>query len=120
MVFFPQTWIELWEYTEKDDIPTFFGETSTEYQYVGRFFGDFQNSSPNDNPEEYGKILEDTFKIYFDVDVPVTDTMKIRKEGEKDTYTIKGSPQQYNTLIPHIKVTIQKDRKPTPLGENIK
>lgn len=112
--------IELWEYTEEEDIPNFFGETSVSYNYIGSYMGDFQNSSPSDRLEEYGKTLEDTYKIYFDVDVPVTDTMIIRKEGEKDTYTIKGSPQHYNTLIPHIKVNLQKDRKPIPLGETIR
>lgn len=112
--------IELWEYTEEGDIPNFFGESSIKYEYVGSFMGDFQNAGPRDSPEEYGKILEDSFKVYFTPDVPVTDTMILRKEGEKDTYTINGSPLHYNTLIPHIKVNLQRDRKPIPLGEIIK
>ena len=65
--------------------------------------------------EEYGKILEDTYKIYFDIDVPVTDTMIIRRVGEAETYTINGSPSKYHTLIPHIKVNVQKQRKPLKL-----
>ena len=112
--------IELWEYTEEEDIPNFFGESSSKYVYVGSFMGDFQNSSPRDKPEDYGKILEDSYKVYFPEDVPVTDTMILRKEGEMDTYTINGSPLHYNTLIPHIKVVLQKDRKPVPLDVNIK
>lgn len=112
--------IELWEYTEEEDIPNFFGESSVEYKYIGSFMGDFQNSSPRDIPEDYGKVLQDSYKVYFDSDVPVTDTMILRKEGEKDTYTVNGSPLHYHTLIPHIKVLLTKDRKPVPLGEVIK
>ena len=116
MVFFPNTYIELYDYTENEEIPNFFGETTESYEYVGTFFVDFQNLSPKDNPQEYGKLLEDTYKIYCDPEVPVTDTMIIRKQGEQDTYTIKGSPQHYQNLIPHIKLTVQKQRKPTKLG----
>ncbi len=113
MVFFPQTYIELYEYTEEEDIPNFFGETTSSYNYIGTYYVDSQNMSPRDNPEDYGKILSDTYKIYMDTDVPITDTMIIKKKGEKDTYTITGSPQIYNTLIPHIKVLVTKQRKPT-------
>lgn len=117
MVFFPQTWIELWEYTENEDVPNFFGETTEDYEYVGDYYVDFQNLSPKDNPQEYGKLLEDTFKIYLDSDVPISDTMIIRKKDDPSiTYKIKGSPQHYNTLIPHIKVIVQRTRKPNKLG----
>ena len=112
MVFFPQTYIELYEYTEEEDIPNFFGETTSSYDYIGTYYVDFQNMSPRDNPEDYGKTLGDTYKIYMDTDVPITDTMIIKKQGEKDTYSITGSPQVYNTLIPHIKVLVTKQRKP--------
>ena len=117
MVFFPDTSIELWEYGE-EGIPDFYGETTASYSFVGVFDVDFQNLSPHDSEEEFGKILEDSYKIYMDTSVPVTDTMIIRRVGEEDTYTIEGSPQHYNSLIPHIKVIVQKQRKPTPLPTN--
>ena len=115
MVFFPQTYIELWEYTEKEDIPNFFGESSSDYIYVGTYFVDFQNMTPKDTEKEYGKLLEDTYKIYLDTNVPITDTMIIRKQNQTTTYSILGTPQIYNTLIPHIKVLVQKQRKPLEL-----
>ena len=115
MVFFPQTWVELWEYHEDEDVPNFFGETTETQKFIGEYFVDFQNLSPKDSQQEYGKILEDAYRIYFDVDVPVTDTMIIRKKGEITTDDIKGSPQKDTTLIPHIKVTVQRTRKPVKL-----
>ena len=116
MVFFPNDEVELWEYTEDDEIPNFFGESTESYKYIGTYPCDFQNMSPKDSLQEYGKILEDTYKIYFDVDVPVTDTMIIRKVGKVETYTINGSPSVYHTLIPHIKVNVQRQRKPLELN----
>ena len=115
MVFFPNSKIELWEYCEDDSIPNFFGETTASYTLVGVYDGDFQNMSPKDSLQEYGKILEDTFKVYFDVNVPVTDTMILRKVDEPYTYTINGSPQKYRNVLPHIKVNLQRQRKPLQL-----
>lgn len=115
MVFFPNSQIELWEYNEDEDIPNFYGESSVSYTLVGVYEADFQNMSPKDTLQEYGKILEDTYKAYFNADVPITDTMILRKTDEPYTYTINGSPQKYGNLIPHIKVNLQKQRKPTKL-----
>ena len=112
MVFFPQTYIELYEYAEEEDVPNFFGETTSDYKYIGTYYVDFQNSSPRNVPEDYGKILSDTYKIYMDTSVPITDTMIIKKKGEADTYSITGSPMHYNTLIPHVKVLVTRQRKP--------
>lgn len=117
MVFFLNDEVELWEYYEEEEIPNFFGETSSSYKYIGTYPCDFQNMSPNDNEEEYGKILQDSYKIYFDVDVPVTDTMILRRKNHPETYTINGSPLHYHTLLPHIKVNVLKQRKPTDLGD---
>ena len=115
MVFFPDDDIELWEYSEDGEIPNFFGETEASYHLIGVYKGDFQNMSPKDSIEEYGKILQDTYKCYFNIDVPVTDTMILRKVGEEATYTINGSPLKYTHLIPHIKVNLTKQRKPFSL-----
>lgn len=116
MVFFPNVEIELWEYQEDESIPNFFGETSVSYTLIGTYPADFQNMSAKDTLQEYGKLLEDTHKAYFNLDTPITDTMILRVVGQPDTYTINGTPQKYNHLIPYIKVTLQKQRKPTELG----
>lgn len=115
MVFFPNEKIELWEYTENSEIPNFFGETTVSYNLIGTYDADIQPMSPKDNPNEYGKLLEDTFKIYFNPDVPIMDTMILRIVGRNDTYSITGTPINNNHILPHIKVIVQKQRKPTPL-----
>lgn len=117
MVFFPNEKIELWEYTENEDVPNFFGETTADYEYIGTFICDFQPMSPKDSLNEFGKILEDTYKIYLDEDVPITDTMILRLEGKNETYSITGTPIINNhNIISHIKVVVQKQRKPTNLN----
>lgn len=115
MVLFPNEEIELWEYSENETETDWWGETKPSYQYVGTYTCDFQNMSPKDTEEEYGKILEDAYKIYLPLDTPITDTMLIRKVGEPHTYSIKGSPSKYNHILPHIKVLVQRQRKPTQL-----
>ena len=116
MVFFPNEDVELWEYGENSEIPNFFGETTSEYSYVGTYPCDFQPMSPKDTLNEFGKILEDTFKIYMDISVPITDTMILRLVGKNDTYSITGSPIKNNhNILSHTKVIVQKQRKPEKL-----
>lgn len=116
MVFFPNEIVELWEYNEEGEIPNFFGETISTHNYVGSFIVDFQPVTPKDNMNDYGKTLEDTYKMYLDLDVPITDTMILRLEGKPDTYSIVGTPIFNNhNVVPHIKVIVQKQRQPTKL-----
>ena len=117
MILFPDNQIELWEYTENTEELNWWGETTPQYNYIGTYKCDFQNLSPKDSQQTYGEILEDTYKIYLPIDTPITPTMILRIPNEQDTYTIKGTPQKYTHLLPHIKLTIQKQRKPTKLGE---
>ena len=115
MIFFGTDKIELWEYTEDPQDLDWWGETSKGYHYIDTYDCDFQNLSPKDSQQTFGEILEDTYKVYFNTDVPITPTMILRKPNETETYTIKGTPQKYNHLIPHTKIIIQKQRKPTNL-----
>lgn len=116
MVFFKNEMLELWDYSENDNIPNFFGETTSEYNYVGTYPCDFQTMTPKDSMNEFGKVLEDGYKIYLDIDVPVNDKMILRLEGKVETYSITGTPIINNhNIIPHIKLVVQKQRKPTKL-----
>lgn len=115
MILFPNEYVELWEYGEDDSIPNFFGESTSTYTLVGVYPCDFQNMSPKDNLQEYGKILQDTYKMYIDLETPITDTMIIRIVGKEDTYKINGTPLKNNHILPHTKVLLEKQRKPTRL-----
>lgn len=38
--------------------------------------------------------------------------MVLRLKGEHDTYKIVGSPEFHTNILPHIKIQVQKTRKP--------
>ena len=115
MVFFPNEMIELWEYTETGGVDAFLDDDFT-YVLEDTVKCDIQPMSPKDSLMEFGKILEDTFKIYIDKDVHITDTMVLRIVGKKDTFKIIGSPMCNNHILPHIKIVVQRQRKPLRLG----
>ena len=116
MVFFPNEKVELWEYNEEGDIPNFFGETIASYTLIGVYDVDFQPASQKDTMNDFGKTLEDTYKLYLDLTVPITDTMILRLEGKEDTYSVVGTPIFNNhNVVNHIKVIVQKQRQPTKL-----
>lgn len=108
--FFPNCEIELYEYTENEEYDIY-GEPKVSYEKVGTYVCDFQTQGNRDNQMMFGKILNDTFKLFIDYDVPIHDRMMIKKKGEEDTYMILGSPQKYDHFLKHQEVTVQKTRK---------
>lgn len=116
VLFFPNEKLELWEYTEKESRDSFLGESEFEYTLIDTVPCDFQPMSMKDSQMEYGKILEDAYKIYLDGRVEITDTMILRIVGQKDTYKITGTPSNNNHFLHHHKVVVQKQRKPIKLG----
>ena len=108
--FFPNCIIELYEYTENDGYDVY-GEPLVSFEKVSECPTDFQTLSSRDSQLMFGKILNDTFKLFIDYDVPIHDKMIIKKKGEEDTYMIIGSPQKYDHFLKHQEVTIQKTRK---------
>ena len=119
MVFFPNCEIELWDYDEDDALLDIYGEVEQYYVLVEIVECDFQSLSNQDSMKEFGKVLEDTYKIYLDVDVEINDRMIIRKVDEPWTYEIKGTPNNNNhfNIAQHKKVILQKQRKPVKLGK---
>lgn len=119
MVFFPNEKIELWEYQDSKIKYNIYGEPEEEYVLKTIVSCDIQPMSPQDNIKSFGKILQDTYKIYLDKNTPITDTMIIRIVGKPDTYKITGTPMLNNHLLHHKKVILKKQRKPTPLPDTI-
>lgn len=119
MVFFPNEKIELWEYQDSEIKYNIYGEPEEEYILKTIVSCDIQPMSPQDNIKSFGKILQDTYKIYLDKNTPITDTMIIRIVGKPDTYKITGTPMLNNHLLHHKKVILKKQRKPTPLPDTI-
>lgn len=117
VLFFPNEKLELWQYTEKESRDRFLGESEFEYVLIDTVDCDFQPMSPTDNLTEFGKILEDTYKIYLNNTVNITDTMILRIAGQAETYKIVGTPLNNNHILKHKKIVVQKQRKPITLGE---
>jgi hypothetical protein len=115
MPFFPNTQLELWEYQESTTEFNLYGEPELEYNHVTTVDCDMQPLSVSDSLKEYGKILQDTYKTYLDINAPITDTMICRVQNQPDTYKVIGTPSHNNHLLHHIKLLLQKERKPTPL-----
>lgn len=109
--FFINATIELYEYTEEEEYDVY-GEPIINYEKTGEYPCDWQTLSTRDSQLMFGKILNNTFKIFLDIDVPVNDKMMIKRKGEQDTYMVIGSPQKYEHFLRHQELTIQKTRKP--------
>ena len=109
--FFPNCTIELYDYTENEEYDIY-GEPIVSYNKVGEYICDFQTLSTRDQQLMFGKILNDTFKLFLDFDVPITDKMMIKKKGENNTYVLIGSSQKYDHFLKHQEITVQKTRKP--------
>lgn len=116
MVFFPNCEIEIFEHKELEELDED-GEPLYEYTYIGSKKGDFQQYKNGSIQLESGKILTDLYKIYLDKNVEITDKAILRVKGKEDTYVILGSPQynEHGLGIGHLKLNVQKERKPTKL-----
>ena len=108
--FFPNCTIEYYEYTEEEEYDVY-GEPIVSYEKRGECVSDFQPLSSRDSQLMFGKILNDTFKIFVDYDVPLNDKMMIKKQGQPDTYMILGGPLKYDHFLRHQELTVQKTRK---------
>lgn len=117
VLFFPNEEIELWDYAEEKALVNIYGEYEAYYYLVDVVPCDFQPMSPQDNLKEFGKILQDTYKAYFDEDAPIKDTMVLRIVGKPDTFKIKGTPIHNNHFLNHKKIILEKHRKPVPLDD---
>lgn len=118
MVFFPNEKISLYTYGDTENLDAY-GNPKKGYIYQSTIDCDFQPMTPKDSLEEFGKILEDTFKIYIDIDVEIADNTIIKLHRDNSVYNITGTPITNNHLLPvkHKKIVVQKQRKPLALPE---
>ena len=96
--FFNNTLIQLYSFEEGeyDD----YGRKNN-YSLKGEYSADIQPLSPQSSQQIFGKILQDTYKMYLNSNVPIEDTDIVKIPGETWNHG----------LINHKKVTLQKQRK---------
>ena len=119
MVFFANEQLELWQYSESETDFNEYYEPVKEYTKIDTVPCDFQSMTPSDSLKEFGEVLEDTYKIYLNIDVPIESTMVLRLQNKTDTYEIIGTPiiNNHLSIVSHKKIIVQKQRKPTKLQE---
>lgn len=110
MSFFNNVILELYSFNDEEGYDDY-GEKLGNYEYRETICADMQPLSAQDSLEEFGKILQDTFKVYISYNIEVNDTDIIKVKGKPETYTITGSPLEWNHLLNHKKLLIQKQRK---------
>ena len=104
--------MDICTYTDTVEMDAY-GNPVKGYVYRETVPGDFQPSSRNDRLTEAGELLQDTYRLYLDVNVDV-DPTDIFRDPEGNTYTIIGTPILNNRfhVTQHKRVEVQKTNKP--------
>jgi hypothetical protein len=111
-MYFPNMEMDIFSYTDLAESDAY-GNSKKGYVYRETIPVDFQASSRRDKLTEAGEILQDTYKIYVDVNVEINPN-DIFRDPDGNTYTIIGTPIANNRFssTKHKKVELQKTNKP--------
>lgn len=106
-VLFPNEEMDI--YTCQNGSFDYYG-SQNEYVYKETISVDMQLISPTSSLREFGKILQDTYRVIMDENVQIKDTDQLRINDAK--YEIIGSIENCNHgLIPHKEMVIKRQRK---------
>lgn len=106
-VLFPNEEIDI--YTCQNESFDYYG-SQNEYVYKETIRVDMQLISPTSSLKEFGKILQDTYRVIMDENVEINDTDQLRINDTK--YEIIGSIENCNHgLLPHKEMVIKRQRK---------
>ena len=116
-MYFPNTTMQIFTYTDLPETDAY-GNSKKGYVYRETVPVDFQASSRRDKLTEAGELLQDTYKIYLDVNVEVH-ANDIFRDPEGNTYTVIGTPIFNNRfkITKHKKIELQKTNKPIKVVE---
>ena len=106
--FFPNVTIDIYTYQSNNDEYDYYGK-KTEYVFKQSVEADMQPLSPTSSLREFGKILQDTYKVILNINTEITDTDQLVINNEK--YEIVGSVSTWNHVLPHKEILIKKLRK---------
>lgn len=110
--FFNNTTIQLYSYQSTGEYDEY--GKKFEYKCKGIFEVDLQPLSPSSSQQIFGRIEQDTYKMYLSIDVPITSTDLVKIE-DLGVFEIVGTPEKWNHILNHTKVILQKHRKDVKL-----
>ncbi|WP_458456211.1 hypothetical protein [Methanobrevibacter sp.] len=106
--FFPNEEMDIYTLQANDNDYDYYG-AKNEYVYKETIQVDIQPLSPTSSLREFGKILQDTYKVIFNIDTEISDTDQLRINDTK--FEIVGSISTWNHVLPHKEILIKKQRK---------
>ena len=106
--FFPNEEMDIYSLSDNNESYDYYGK-QIEYVYKQTIPVDIQPLSPTSSLREFGKILQDTYKVIFNIEVEISDTDQLRINDTK--FEIVGSIDTWNHVLPHKEMLIRKLRK---------
>lgn len=106
--FFPNETMDIYTLQDNNGGYDYWGKIN-EYQFKETIPIDIQPLSPTSSLREFGKILQDTYKVIFNINTDITDTDQIRIQDNE--YEIIGSISTWNHTLPHKEMVIRKHRQ---------
>jgi len=106
-LFFPNEEAKLYSYSPSTSIDDY-GERTLNYVFRESVPVDIQPLSAKSSLKEFGKILQDTYTCFFEKGTEIYDTDQIVIKDV--TYTILGSVEDWNHILDHLEVTVQRLR----------
>ena len=114
MVYFPNCYIQIFEEQENyEEYDKYTGEPKSEWVLTDTLFVDFQRLGEDEEQQEWGKELEDTFKVYVPLDTRINNRciVKIIDDIEDRTFDVIGEPEYWNRFHMFRKIILQVQRK---------
>jgi len=114
MVYFPNCYIQIFEEQENDEEwDKYTGEPKTEWVLIDTLYVDFQRLSEEEQQQEWGKELKDTFKVYVPLHTHINNRciVKIIDDIEDRTFDVIGEPEYWNRFHMFRKIILQVQRR---------
>ena len=114
MVYFPNCTIQIFEEQENnEEYDEYTGELKSEWVLIDTLSADFQRLNEDEQQEEWGKELKDTFKVYVPLNTHINNRciVKIRDDIEDRTFDVIGEPEYWNRFHMFRKIILQVQRK---------
>ena len=107
MILFPKDTVHIYQNSKTGGIDSY-GKPLTCSQRIFTVPGDLQPLSPSESRYVFGDINTNTYRLYLNPDTQIKQDHLISIEGYTGFFKIIGTPQIYNTLVPHVEVLLQK------------